>query len=185
MRTMPADQAVGSLEVKALRRPSVTDPIGQLLVPLVRWVRGRPDQLGVSRNTSTILRWTCPRAFQATRRLELAGRDLLHEDVVLPAVAEIVEVREASLGAPDAIERVQLPGLDVLCVQIRRPDLFTADLERMQMGIFPPHRVLEHVMKLLEIEISGDDETPPDRWTGPLQSDLELVDGRHGQTIWR
>jgi hypothetical protein len=66
---------------------------------------------------------------------------------------------------------------------LRAPDLGTADLERMQMAVFPPHRVLDHVMKALEVETSRDDEAAPDRRTAPLQGDLELVDVGHGRKI--
>jgi len=155
LRTVLRDQSVGELEVELFRRPIHRYPLRDLRVPFVLVVKKRGNYLGVAVDPTTILGRACTRASNAAGRDQLIGRNLLDDDLMNPAVAEVVHVLELVLLADEALECVLLLGFDLTAppICIRRSELDAANIERVQVAVVPTHRILEHTMEAFEVEI--------------------------------
>src|SRR3954452_1790511 len=84
-------------EVERVRIEAPADPLQHGRVLLVLGIADRLQKLLIAPDPTDILRRTGPSAGQASRvqHTRLRREHLLHEDVVLPVVAEVVQVAEA------------------------------------------------------------------------------------------
>ena len=116
----------------------------------------------------------------------LTTRNLIFElDPMAPAIAEIDlenlefgHVVEIEVAKKDLCRFEDLPIRQRIFIEFRSPHDQAADDELMQMGIGPAEGGLNDFVQLREIEVSWQQQSPPDRRIDVRDRNLHLVDER-------
>ncbi len=177
------------VEIDVLGIEVVAGPFAQLGIFLVARVRQHLEQSQIAIDAAAILRRAGPLARDQRRvgLLRVERLDLLDDDLVLPIVAEVVDVAEA-LDAP-LDQRAELDVAVVVGGLVARPGIVVgltiaavADLELMQVVVLPAHRRLDDPVQHVQAAVGGDADPTPDGRPQAAQRDLEDERSRrHGQ----
>ena len=126
-------------------------------------------------------------AFRTNWRV--ASRDyFLHNHVVAPVVAEVVEVKQrVAFGLQQPVERdaVGVDDLDTILFKfiVRYTVAGAVFLELVEMAVGPPHHDLEDVVKAVQPHSGRNPNAPPNRRTDVLKGDLELIHQRRRRAL--
>jgi hypothetical protein len=156
-------------------------PFQEFLVLGMARILDRGEQFCVAMDPPAVLGW----AGAPTRRaagIRLAGdgcHDLLDPDLVLPVVAEVVEVGESVPPAePEALERdaarIQRGLVEDVVVGMARRVPAPIDRELVEVGVRPAHRVLEHEVERVQGGAVEHADSPPDGRPGADEGDFQL-----------
>ena len=140
------------------------------------------QELGVPRVATDIFRWAGVRTGEADdrRRGGLRRHEVLDLDDVLPAVAEVVLVREpAQSGFDQRLEPHttlvgERLGAGPVVVVVGYAIAATRDLVFVQVTVGPAHRALQDDVQLRQRDGFRDEEAPPDERLHVAQLDAQL-----------
>ena len=141
------------------------------------WIGERVAQVGVSPDAAAVLRRTGPVPCNARRKqsVRLRLERLLEDDVVLPEVPEVVRVANPVSRFCEEIREAGLAFVAVVEFRIGWTVVPLGGRERVQVGVGPSHRGLDHVVDLAEGDVRRNKQTPPHRWLGDAaKAQLEL-----------
>ncbi len=147
-------------------------------------VTDRFKEIAVAPDPTAVFGWAGLFTFQAKRvfGFGIDCRGSLEQDLVFPAVAEIVLVIEGEsfAGRGQDLTEVGLRGIDALEVlepviqQVGITVALALDFELMQMAVGPAHRCLDMFVEFVERAVLHLDSSP-DRRLGTEQRDFKLV----------
>jgi len=174
---------LGQIEYLGIELPA--DPLGQLLMAFVLEVGEGLKEFRVAADAAAILGRAGPRAGQADGADLLAAvgwGDLFDLDLVLPAVADVVDVDELVTGLGRGVAEVDgVVIADVAPLGVGLGVAVWADLEHVEVAVGPAHGALEDVVELGEGEVAGDEDAAPDGRGGAEQNDFKLIGMRGGR----
>jgi hypothetical protein len=154
------------------------EPLESLLVFGMLGIGESYHQSGVTMGVAAVLGRARAASFDTdvVRQQVSQVRGALDDDVMRPAIAEVVLVGEARSGLHDLVEAVLAFAGPPQGRQIGSTDAFPAHSKLMQVGIGLAHRDLQDAMELTEIERARDQQPTPNRGAHVTQGDLDLVD---------
>lgn len=139
----------------------------------------------IPRHPSHVLRRAGPFAGQAPHLGEGLSLNGFEDDPVLPAVAEVVLVRQAVSERAEHLVQTHVnlrrAVIAFLNIELRGEgrdvalQLARAHPEGVEVAIGPTHRGLEHVMESIKGEVAGHHHLPPDGWLDVLEFDPQHV----------
>ena len=103
--------------------------------------------------------------------------DLLHRDLVFPAIAEVVFIDEGTAALDEILESILALVLEVeitRVVDVGHPVVLVADFELVKMGVGPAHRHLDREVDIFERPRTRHLDRAPDRRLDLLQPDVQL-----------
>ena len=161
-----------------------TDPFQQVLVLLVVRVLDGFDEIRIAPNAAAIFRRAGSLTFDAKGVLlpRLLFRAAFDQNLVIPGIAEVVFVKEPEFPGSWRDDVAQARGRRILVAEL--VEIVTdqygvavkllADLEVVQVRVFPSHRRLDMFVQLVKSAVL-DLDAPPDRRLRLPERDLELI----------
>jgi len=169
---------VGFFQIESFWIERLAKPRSELLVSLVLGITRRGDQFLVAPDATNILWRAIALPIGADRMLMVhhVVIDFLHPDFVLPVIAEIILVDELGPFPWRDIGKSKIClVLQIAEIRMRIPDSLFAHRKLVQVAVGPAHRALDHVVEILQPNVSADDYAPPDRGLGSKERDLQGV----------
>lgn len=177
--------AINRIELEAFGIESA-DPVG--LAParkdILVGTGAVAQEKGVGMGTAKVVGRTGAGAGEAAGggRFPGAGLGLLDEDVVHPAVTEVVFVGEALAAALDQLVEVKVFVAEHAAVLggCVTGVLDPADVEGVHVTVVPTHGRLDELVQCEQGGAIGHQQAPPDRWLEMAQGEVQLQEfARH------
>ena len=101
----------------------------------------------------------------------------LDHDSMFPAITEVIGVYglDPLPSSTNIVRFVRWRYARPLLSDREFAEPLLPDMKLMHMAVFPTHRQLQDVMQLLQGQVGGHQQPTPDRWFGPEQGDLNLI----------
>jgi len=155
------------------------EPFEHVGVLGVRLIGEGLAKIGVAPHPTAVLRRATALASEAhgVAPAGIGREHLLEDDVVLPVIAEVVDVADALSGFPEQVGDRDSALVAVTEFRVGQPVVDATRFEGMEVVVLPPHRDLDHVVEPAEPHGGGHEQPAPDRRLGcPDETDLQLQD---------
>ena len=173
------NREVGSTNVERIRIESASDPLLHVAMLRMLGVSKSLHEGFIARHASDVLGRTCAPAgfYDRVQTVWYGGKNCLKDEVVLPAIPEVVLVSHVILRPTEDLIKgrrvlTKSPSAEfTIGWTVKSP----AGLELVKMTVGPAHDRLKRIVQAFQPGIGRYQEASPDRWFGSAQSHLEPV----------